>query len=600
TATGATGSVTQQFVADHRHLLADGAKASKAERADWSDRVVVLDEASQVSYAHGEELMRVLDALRPRKIVLMGDRDQTNSVAAGNWFELLQDRGLPTDTLREVVRQKGVEAESPELLRSAQKVANGDTLGALYALSDRIREAPKQPSGSAKDGTPIEPTSGPGGDMPVEPLDYVALAAQAAFESDRTGRDYILYAPTNSLRQALNENFRAARREAGDLGADTSLTALKPLYTSPAFMGAASSYRRGDVLHFGRSVARGTYEKDSLWTVITVNPERNILTLVPQGTSEADLKRAKRHWRLQPMERFPFTHLSGRDVSVAVGDEIAFGLRDAALRIGRGQQAVVTAITDRSVTLSRPEKAEDRDAETAAAFSEAGWIRVEGGKAGPVLELTLPRDHVQVQSLQHAYAFTTYTVQGQSRDQAIVAMHAQSDAVNRKSVGVSITREERDLQIYTNDVRALHRNAVRTDDAALPVTELDPDRFGGLDPLTAGSFADQSRAFAEARATRSVSADGSPEDRERDVASLFGDDPEPLSWDNEPIESREALIEAQHAFDPDVWDGFGFGDETDIGVHQREVDDREADHAGPASLEAELDDRAGHDVGASR
>ena len=566
-ATGSSGAVTQQFVSDHRHLLRDRARATREERDTWSDRVVVIDESSQISYRHGADLMRILAALEPRKIILMGDRDQTNSVDAGNWFELLQDNGLPTQLLKTVVRQKAAEAHAPELLRSAQKVANGDTLGALYSLGDRVIEAPVVPPSREIDDT----------------SDYIARAAEAAYASDSAREDYILYAPTNSLREALNDNFRDQMREDGRLGEDRQIAALRPLYTSPAFMGAASSYRAGDLLHFTKTVDRGRLEKDSLWTVINTNVERNILTIVPQGTAQCDLKAAKRHWTLKDMVAFPFNHLSARSIALAQGDEVAFGVRDAQMRIGRGDTAVVSAITGERIVLMRP-----RD-ETATLADDDPWTPVE--VEGVVHEsLDLPLQHMQAQSLQHAYAFTTYTVQGQSRANAYAAMQAQSDAVNRKSVGVSITREEENLLVFTNDAKALRKNAVRTDDAAIPAMQADLATFRTKDVM-ARTFAqygqDAAEAALRARLQGSEAVEPVVETTER---SPWSEGHELAGTAELDADLRRDGHEA-HDSPEDIWDGLW--SEMDVGLHHvpSTEQDVERSHDETPGIETGQEDR---------
>jgi len=109
-----------------RHL-ARGQQPDTGER-----RLYVLDESSLTSTRQMHEFVH---RLHPNdRVLLVGDRRQHEAVEAGRPFAQLQDAGMKTVKLEEIVRQK-----NPELKQVVEQLARGDVRGAVQGLERQGR-----------------------------------------------------------------------------------------------------------------------------------------------------------------------------------------------------------------------------------------------------------------------------------------------------------------------------------------------------------------------------------------------------------------------------------------------------------------------------
>jgi ATP-dependent exoDNAse (exonuclease V) alpha subunit len=115
----------------------------------------LVDESSLAST---NQMREFLSRLAPRdRVLLIGDTRQHQGVEAGRPFEQLQEAGMRTAKLDEIVRQKDLELKSVvELLATGQVSAAVDTLqkqGRIWEISDadeRIRAIAKSYTKSAE------------------------------------------------------------------------------------------------------------------------------------------------------------------------------------------------------------------------------------------------------------------------------------------------------------------------------------------------------------------------------------------------------------------------------------------------------------------
>src|SRR5580704_4253728 len=109
-----------------RHL-ARGEQLDGAEK-----RLYVLDESSLASTKQMNELLHRLDG--GDRVLLVGDKRQHEAVEAGRPYRQLQEAGMHTALLREVIRQK-----EPELKEAVEQLARGDVHGAVANLEQQGR-----------------------------------------------------------------------------------------------------------------------------------------------------------------------------------------------------------------------------------------------------------------------------------------------------------------------------------------------------------------------------------------------------------------------------------------------------------------------------
>ena len=115
----------QWFLTRCRALDAAG-PVNERLREMFGGAVLVLDEASMVSTDQMGELMRVAGALDVARLVLVGDRSQLRAVEAGQPFRQLQEAGMTTARMEDILRQKNPELKAAVLSVLAGRPGGGD------------------------------------------------------------------------------------------------------------------------------------------------------------------------------------------------------------------------------------------------------------------------------------------------------------------------------------------------------------------------------------------------------------------------------------------------------------------------------------------
>ena len=124
-------------------------------------------------------MLRIADALRIPRVVLVGDEKQLDAVDAGKPFAQLQAAGMNTAVMDQIMRQR-----DPALKEAVEASLAGDVARAFEKLGERVAEVkPDNLAGAAA-------------------ARWLALPPE---ERERTG----LMAPSNALRQGVNEIIRA-------------------------------------------------------------------------------------------------------------------------------------------------------------------------------------------------------------------------------------------------------------------------------------------------------------------------------------------------------------------------------------------------------
>ena len=146
----------------------------RSARAQSCNTVLVVDEGSLASTVQARDLLRIADALRIPRVVLVGDEEQLDAVDAGKPFAQLQAAGMQTAVMDQIMRQRDPAVEAS---------LAGDIARAFEKLGDNVAEVnPDNLAGAAA-------------------ARWLALSPQ---ERERTG----LMAPSHALRERVNEIVR--------------------------------------------------------------------------------------------------------------------------------------------------------------------------------------------------------------------------------------------------------------------------------------------------------------------------------------------------------------------------------------------------------
>ena len=110
-------------------------RGEKDMRAAFKKTALVVDEGSLASTVQARDLLRIGNVLRIPRIVLVGDEKQLDAVDAGKPFAQLQQAGMKTAVMDEIMRQRDL-----ELKAAVEASLAGDVKRAFEKLGSTSRK----------------------------------------------------------------------------------------------------------------------------------------------------------------------------------------------------------------------------------------------------------------------------------------------------------------------------------------------------------------------------------------------------------------------------------------------------------------------------
>jgi conjugative relaxase-like TrwC/TraI family protein len=358
-------------------------------------RLYVLDESSLASTRQVHEFV---NRLHPNdRVLLVGDRRQHEAVEAGRPFAQLQDAGMKTVKLEEIVRQK-----DPGLKQVVEQLARGEVCEAIQNLDRQGRVHEIQ-----------------GHDERI-----AALAKEYAKSPENT----LVISPDNRSRMEINEHVHAELQRNGLVSNEEHR--IRTLVPRQNLTGAdrtwAERYEVGDVLRYSRASKETGIGKGEYAQVKSIDAPKNRLTVQLQDGTER-------------------TYDPRRQQGVSV-------FREEIRSFSEGDRIQFTAPANEL-------KVANRELGTIESIEEDGRLRLkmDGGRALGVD----PRLHPH---LDHAYAMTSHSSQGQTADRVLIHVDTELGAkalLNTRMAYVSVSRGRYDAQIYTNNAATLGQELSR-------------------------------------------------------------------------------------------------------------------------------------------
>ena len=388
-AIGAEGRTVASFLADAPE--GPSIRQQQGHRQHGHSRTAYLvDEASLLC---ARDMARLLEKTHGDRVVLVGDVKQLGSIEAGAAFRQLQEySALKTSVLDVIVRQKD------EQLRAAVYDAlRGDPSAALAKVDVRQLE---------------------------ERADRVATIARdyAALSPEQRAQTLVI-APGRDDRTAINMAIRGELAARGELtGPEARITVLERQDLTRVQARQAGSYHEGDVLRAGRDYASLGLAKGDSARIVTVDAERNRLTLERNDGQRAEI---------DPARYARFSAWTARELAVQAGDRIT--LREAVGHMKGGAVLTVERVNE-------------------------GALHVRDARGG-----AQALDTAKAVALDYAYAQTAHQAQGSTCTRVLV--HAESDRVNlmnQQSLYVALSRATHEAIVYTDDRVALAAQVART------------------------------------------------------------------------------------------------------------------------------------------
>lgn len=269
-------------------------------------RLYVLDESSLASTTQTHALFERLRS--DDRVLLVGDVRQHQAVEAGRPYQQLQEAGMRTAHLDEIVRQR-----DPSLKATVEHLSRGETDAAVTRLE--------------RDGRVHQ----------VVDRDerYRAIAQDYA----RAPEGALVVAPDNASRRDLNAAIHQAMQRHGQV--DRREYQVRVLVPRQDLAGAdrqwSARYETGDVIRYGRGSETLGLDRGSYARVEQPRTQDNTLTVRrPDGQAVTYDPR-----RLQGV-----TVYREEDRQFAVGDRVQFTAPDRPRRVANRELGTLTAIDD--------------------------------------------------------------------------------------------------------------------------------------------------------------------------------------------------------------------------------------------------------------
>ena len=281
------------------------ARGRDSEHDPEQKRLFFIDESSLASTNQMREFLARLGA--QDRVLLIGDTRQHQGVEAGRPFEQLQEAGMRTAKLDEIVRQ-----QDPALKSTVELLAKGQVSAALESLQQQshVKEI-------------------------FDREDRIRTIAKSYVESPEKT---LIVSPDNASRRELNLAVRQELKDTGTLAPEDHT--FRILVQRQDMTGAerswASHYETDDVVRYARGSKIIGIEAASYASVVTINPTSNELTVEKANGELAtyDSRRLTGVSVYQEMDR-----------QFSIGDRIQFTAPDKSLEVANRDLALIESIS---------------------------------------------------------------------------------------------------------------------------------------------------------------------------------------------------------------------------------------------------------------
>jgi ATP-dependent exoDNAse (exonuclease V) alpha subunit len=221
---------------------------ARSDRNDGDRHLYIVDESSLASTRQVNEFLRRLE--ERDRVIFVGDTRQHQGVEAGRPFQQLQEAGMHTANLDEIIRQK-----DPSLKQAVEQLAHGH----VHEAIDNLRQ-----QGRVHEITNREDR-------------LEAIAKAYADRPDNT----LVVSPDNRSRQEINERIHRELQSSGRVEEqEHRLTVLVPRQEmTGADRQWAAQYEPGDIVRYTRGSNAVGVQSGEYVHVTSIDREQNLLTV---------------------------------------------------------------------------------------------------------------------------------------------------------------------------------------------------------------------------------------------------------------------------------------------------------------------------------
>lgn len=380
-------------------------------KTDLGKTIFVVDEASMLSNPQGFKIVELIEK-HGSQLKIIGDRAQLPSPSSGKLYSIMQDYGIDTVAMTDILRQT-----NPVLREAALHASQGEIYDAVHKLN-HSHEAQTY----------------------AERIGYIAEKWLSHAPEER--KNLLCFAPTHKNRENITNVIRAALTKNGELkGIEHYQKTLVEKPFSSIALRKAVYYAKGDIIRFNQSLKNSPIRTGDYWRVgdiTSAHKRKNSLPLINEDGKTINLKLSALpafNSDTKDLER-PVEIYQTRTISLMAGDKIQWKRNQEKLDIRNMELATIQKIT--------PEGME---------------ILLDNQKILPVKH----GDKI-LQHIDHGYVLTTYASQGKDRKRGISLLDSkQKFATSMANFYVGVTRATEEMEIVTDDknrmIKAIAINA---------------------------------------------------------------------------------------------------------------------------------------------
>jgi hypothetical protein len=251
-----------------------------------------------------------------------------------------------------------------------------------------------------------------------EVKDPAARIDAIAKEYARSPENTLVVSPDNRSRAEINASIHSVLQERGLVGREEHrVNALVPRQDlTGADRTWAARYQFNDVLLYSRTSKETGIEKGEYARVKSVDAPNNLLTVVRADGSEQTY---------DPRRQQGVSIYKEQEKAFSVGDRIQFTAPANDLKVANRELGTVQGFTD--------------DGRMSLQMDSGRSVSID------------PREHPH---LDHGYAVTSHSSQGQTADRVLINIDTDlgaKDLINNRMAYVSVSRGAHDAQIFTSD-----------------------------------------------------------------------------------------------------------------------------------------------------
>jgi conjugative relaxase-like TrwC/TraI family protein len=349
----------------------------------------MVDESSLAST---RQMQSFMEKIGPQdRVLLVGDIRQHQGVDAGKPFEQMQQAGMQTSQLDQIMRQK-----DPELLRVVEHFSKNETASGVGLLQQQGRV------------TEISDNA-----QRIE-----AIARDYAAKPENT----LVVSPDNASRRDINDAIRTELKSAGIISKDDHrmevLTQRSELTSVDRKW--AANYEQGDVLYYTRGSKEHGIEPRSYATVASIDAATNRITVATED---------RRQVSYDPERLHGITAYRNISRDFALGDRIQFTSTNRELGVANRDLGAIAGIDGTQLDVRM-----DGEKERVVCFDSSKMRHFDHGYAVTSHSsqgLTTDRVLVNMDTTVHP------------------------ELINTRFAYVSVSRASQDARIYTNDAGTL-------------------------------------------------------------------------------------------------------------------------------------------------